>query len=220
MNYKLSILFFLLLSNSAMAGSIAFKGEMDTGKELKIDLEISCNELEEEGEVRTGVYMYEHIGKGIPLTGFLPNELAESEATSIYLEEKDSDRVSGIFILEWNQNNLQGYWTNFKKKYAVTLQPGEVLHFYGNGDYSSTEFSLFSVAKNFYYSDLYLSFGKYSGLPVGWVPNCYRDGQVEMAWLQIHEDESFTLEIREEFWGSDGERYSTYKFDKNGQPLN
>ena len=187
----------IYLSSLVQANDIAFKGHMNVGKPLNISMAISCDLYRDEHEARFGLYLYEHIGKKIELNGFIPHE------KSIYLQEKSEGSVTGVFNLEWVEDRLKGYWTNFEERYEVSLEPTPVTILSEGPPYSTTNFTLYAVATSFYQSDLYISFDGRNMVSVGeTTANCSRDYQVEMAWLEVKADGGFDVTLRKSFTGS------------------
>jgi hypothetical protein len=145
--------------------------------------------------------------------GFGKSQLAHGIPGKWLIESPDYGKVGEFF------RGSLGKWTDFESIYPVILFPVKYRIFESDASYSAHEFRLDAVAYSYENSNLYLSFGGNKEIPVGTIPNCDHDGNVEYAWLEMQSDETYDFTIREVFTGIPGERLREFKFDKNGRRI-
>ncbi|MBG31785.1 MULTISPECIES: hypothetical protein [Alcanivorax] len=202
---------------SAQARDLIFEGEIRAANILPIEMIISCDWSS--GEKREGRFLYKNTVKEIGLSGFVTGS-NDDEGSYLILGERSDGNVDGVFALKWEAgSNILGKWTDFESIYPVILFPVKYRIFESDASYSAHEFRLDAVAYSYENSNLYLSFGGNKEIPVGTIPNCDHDGNVEYAWLEMQSDETYDFTIREVFTGIPGERLREFKFDKNGRRI-
>jgi len=190
-----------------------FSGNLLKGSTtIPIEGEIHCNDY---GKSFSANYSYKKYGKKIKLEG----EKLNNE--TVFLTEKQGNKNTGFFILQWSDKKLGGYWFNLDNRYIADITPEYSPWI--SGDVENVKdmgYRTYVLATGTNSGEVYVEIDGLPKVKITNINRCMRDNYVDHVWVKKLKENTYEIEWRV---GGTYSAHEDYMCDmvvnKNGYPV-